>query len=258
TEEEQTDLYIKMLERAQGRRVCFRTLDVGGDKFLSSLDYPKEDNPFLGWRSIRVSLDLEEMFRQQIRAVIQAAEHGPAQLMFPMIVSMHELEVALSIVQEEKKRLESTCPLPVGIMLEVPGTVKILAKMLPLIDFVSIGTNDLIQYTLAVDRNNPKVASLYTPFHPAVLSLIQDASELCQKHQTPVSVCGEAAADPACAYLFLGLGIHSLSMNPSSIPEVKAMIRETNTKQAARAVKFALELNDSEAIKTWAQEQVRT
>ena len=256
TEEEQTDLYIKMLERAEGRRVCFRTLDVGGDKFLSSLDYPKEDNPFLGWRSIRVSLDLEEMFRQQIRAVIQAAEHGPAQLMFPMIVSMHELEVALSIVQEEKKRLESTCPLPVGIMLEVPGTVKILAKMLPLIDFVSIGTNDLIQYTLAVDRNNPKVASLYTPFHPAVLSLIQDASDLCQKHQTPVSVCGEAAADPACAYLFLGLGIHSFSMNPSSIPQVKAMIRETDTRQAARAVKFALELNDPEAIKTWAQEQV--
>ncbi|MDZ7759274.1 MAG: phosphoenolpyruvate--protein phosphotransferase [Desulfovermiculus sp.] len=256
TEEEQTDLYIRMIEKAEGRRVCFRTLDVGGDKFLSALDYPKEDNPFLGWRSIRVSLDLEEMFRQQIRAIIQAAELGPAQLMFPMIVSMHELEVALAIVEEEKKRLNATCALPVGIMLEVPGTVKILPNMLPLLDFVSIGTNDLIQYTLAVDRNNPKVASLYTPFHPAVLSLIHDAVELCRKHTTPISVCGEAAADPACAYLFLGLGIRSLSMNPSSIPQVKAMIRDTDTRLAAQAAQFALGLNDSEAIKIWAQEQV--
>ncbi len=256
TEEEQTDLYIQMLEKAQGRRICFRTLDVGGDKFLSALDYPKEDNPFLGWRSIRVSLDLEEMFRQQIRAIIRATEKGPAQLMFPMIVSMHELETSLAIVEEERTRLGARCDLPVGIMLEVPGTVKVLPSMLQLIDFVSIGTNDLIQYTLAVDRNNPKVASLYTPFHPGVLSIIAEVAEMCQKKNIPVSVCGEAAADPACAYLFLGLGIRSLSMNPSSILQVKAMIRETDTREAARAADFAMGLTDSEAIRTWAQEQV--
>lgn len=256
TEEEQTELYTRVLKHAKGLPVCFRTLDVGGDKFLSALDYPKEDNPFLGWRSIRVSLELEEMFRQQIRAILQAAEHGPAQLMFPMIVSMHELEVALAIVDEERARLKSTCALPVGIMLEVPGTAKILPSMLPLIDFVSIGTNDLIQYTLAVDRNNPKVASLYTPFHPAVLSIISDVAQICSTMQTPVSICGEAAADPACAYLFLGMGIRRLSMNPSSIPRAKAMIRNAQSSQAARAVAFALELNDSEAIRTWAQEQV--
>jgi len=176
--------------------------------------------------------------------------------MFPMIVSMHELEVALAIVDEERARLKSTCALPVGIMLEVPGTAKILPSMLPLIDFVSIGTNDLIQYTLAVDRNNPKVASLYTPFHPAVLSIISDVAQICSTMQTPVSICGEAAADPACAYLFLGMGIRRLSMNPSSIPRAKAMIRNAQSSQAARAVAFALELNDSEAIRTWAQEQV--
>jgi phosphotransferase system enzyme I (PtsP) len=256
TEEEQADLYTRVMQQADGLPVCFRTLDVGGDKFLSALDYPKEDNPFLGWRSIRVTLELEEMFRQQIRAILRAAEYGTAQLMFPMIVSMHELEVSLSIVQEEKRRLGSSIPLPVGIMLEVPGTVKILPSLLPLIDFVSIGTNDLIQYTLAVDRNNPKVASLYTPFHPAVLSIIADAAALCNKSGTPVSICGEAAADPACAYLFLGLGIRRLSMNPSSILRVKAMIREADTGQAARAVAFGLELNDSKAIRTWAQEQI--
>ncbi len=256
TEEEQTDLYTQVMQQADGLPVCFRTLDVGGDKFLSALDYPKEDNPFLGWRSIRVTLELEEMFRQQIRAILRAAEYGTARLMFPMIVSMHELEVALSIVQEEKMRLESTTSLPVGIMLEVPGTVKILPSLLPLIDFVSIGTNDLIQYTLAVDRNNPKVASLYTPFHPAVLSIIADAAALCNKAGTPISVCGEAAADPACAYLFLGLGIRRLSMNPSSILGVKAMIREANTGKAARAAEFAQDLHDAEAIRVWAQEQV--
>ncbi|WP_027371535.1 phosphoenolpyruvate--protein phosphotransferase [Desulfovermiculus halophilus] len=258
TEEEQTELYTRMLKQARGLPVCFRTLDVGGDKFLSALDYPAEDNPFLGWRSIRVSLELEEMFRQQIRAVLRAAEHGPAQLMFPMIVSMHELEVALSIVEEERRRIGADCELPVGIMLEVPGTAKILPSLLPLIDFVSIGTNDLIQYTLAVDRNNPKVASLYTPFHPAVLSIIADAAEMCRKAQTSLSVCGEAAADPACAYLFLGLGIRKLSMNPSSIPRAKAMIRNADTSEAARAADFALGLNDSEAIRSWAQEQVGT
>jgi phosphotransferase system enzyme I (PtsP) len=256
TEEEQTDLYTRVIQQANGLQVCFRTLDVGGDKFLSALDYPKEDNPFLGWRSIRVTLELEEMFRQQIRAILRAAEHGPAQLMFPMIVTMHELEVSLCMVQEERSRLGSSIKLPVGIMLEVPGTVKILPSLLPLIDFVSIGTNDLIQYTLAVDRNNPKVASLYTPFHPAVLSIVADAAAICNKAGIPVSVCGEAAADPACAYLFLGLGIQRLSMNPSSILRVKAMIRTMDTRQAAKAADFAIGLNDAEAVRVWAQEQV--
>jgi phosphoenolpyruvate-protein kinase (PTS system EI component) len=176
--------------------------------------------------------------------------------MFPMIVSMHELEASLAIVEEEKTRLKARCELPVGIMLEVPGTVKILPNMLQLIDFVSIGTNDLIQYTLAVDRNNPKVASLYSPFHPAVLSIIADVAEMCHQENTPVSVCGEAAADPACAYLFLGLGIRSLSMNPGSILQAKAMIRDMDTRKAARAAEFALGLTDPEAIRTWAQEQV--
>ncbi len=262
SEQDQTELYTRILEGAQGRTVCFRTLDVGGDKLLTSLDYPDEDNPNLGWRAIRVSLELEDIFRAQIRAVLRASTQGPIKLMFPMITTRDELQRAVSMVEDEKSALSRAGEafagsIPLGMMIEVPGTVGLLDHLLDLVDFASIGTNDLIQYALAVDRNNPKVASLYTPFHPAVLKLVHQAVLSCQSAGVPVSVCGEAAAHPKCALLFLGMGVRSLSMNPAAVPRAKSLLRSVTVPEAEAMVHEALKMDSSEAIESWLEEKLR-
>jgi len=201
SENEQFLLYKKVVEGAEGRPVTIRTLDVGGDKFLSYLDYPKEQNPYLGWRSIRVSLELDDIFRTQIRAILKASAFGHIKILFPMITTVGEVRSITSLLDEEKNLLEKRgssfdTTINIGIMVEVPGTVKILDRLLHYVDFVSIGTNDLIQYTLAVDRNNQKVAELYDPLHPAVISTILDVVSICKKNNKEVSICGEAASNP--------------------------------------------------------------
>lgn len=253
SEQEQLDLYRKVIASAGGRSVTLRTLDVGGDKFLSYLDYPKEDNPYLGWRSVRVSLDLDEVFRTQIRAVLRASAHGSIRLLFPMISAVDELTQVLQIVEEEKQRLaHQHIPfdgkLPLGVMVEVPATVKILKPLLRLVDFASIGTNDLIQYLLAVDRNNVKVARLYNPLHPAVVATIYEAIAICRSMDKPVTICGEAASNAQCAYLFVGMGAHNLSMNPAAIPLIKDFIGRISREQARETLKQVLNMEQSKQI----------
>ncbi len=253
TEDEQFSLYKKIISSAEGRAVTIRTLDVGGDKFLPYLDYPKEQNPYLGWRSIRVSLELDDVFRTQIRAVLRASAFGKLKLLFPMITSVGEIRKISRILNEEKTSLESKGipfdqEINIGIMVEVPAAVKILDRLLRYVDFVSIGTNDLIQYTLAVDRNNEKVASIYNPLHPAVISTILDVVSICKKNGKKISICGEAASNPQCAYLFLAMEADQLSMNPASIPIIKALIRKVKLADAKEVLNSVLLMEDEEMI----------
>ena len=253
SEEEQFLLYKKIVEGAEGISVTIRTLDVGGDKFLSYLDYPREQNPYLGWRSIRVSLELDDIFRAQIRAILRASAFGHIKILFPMITSVSEVKRIVSLLDEEKSSLKKRgvpfdATLNIGIMIEVPGAVKILDRLLHYINFVSVGTNDLIQYTLAVDRNNQKVASLYDPLHPAVISTILDVVSICKKNNKKVSICGEAASNPRCAYLFAGMETDQLSMNPASIPIIKDLIRKIRLTDAKEALNGVLLMEDSSEI----------
>lgn len=259
TEAEQLDLYTRILDRANGRRVTIRTLDVGGDKFLSYLDYPKEQNPYLGWRSIRVSLEMDEIFRPQLRAILRTSARGPVKMLFPMICSVKEVRQIISILAEEKKTLTSMGvaydpALPIGAMVEVPAAVKILKHLLDYFDFISIGTNDLIQYTLAVDRNNPKVAALYNPLHPAVLSIISEIISICRDRGKEVSVCGEAAANPKCAFLFTAMGVDRLSMSPSAIPIIKKLVRRMDLKNAESVLSEVLKMGDEDQISVYMDE----
>ena len=253
SEEEQFLLYKKIVEGAEGISVTIRTLDVGGDKFLSYLDYPREQNPYLGWRSIRVSLELDDIFRTQIRAILKASAFGHIKILFPMITSVSEVRKIISLLDEEKNSLKKRGvpfdeEINIGIMVEVPGAVRILDRLLRYVDFASIGTNDLIQYTLAVDRNNQKVASLYNPLHPGVVSTIAEVVSTCKKNDKGISICGESASNPHCAYLFLGMETDHLSMNPASIPIIKDLIRKVRLTDAKEALNSVAFMEDAEEI----------
>jgi phosphotransferase system enzyme I (PtsP) len=253
SEREQVDLYRRILDGAKGREVTIRTLDVGGDKFLSYLNYPKEDNPYLGWRSIRVSLEMKDVFREQLRAILRVSAFGKTRILFPMITSVTEIKAAVSILMEEKEKLrKNNIPydgsIKIGILVEVPSAVIILDKLLKYVDFISVGTNDLVQYILAVDRNNQKVASIYNPLHPAVISTIQKVISTCKEHDKPLVICGEAAANPRCAYLYLGMGVDQMSMNPSTVPAIKHLIRNTKQSDARQVLRRILEMDDADEI----------
>jgi phosphotransferase system enzyme I (PtsP) len=253
TEEEQAALYQKILSKADGLSVTIRTFDVGGDKFLSYMDYPREDNPFLGWRSIRISLDLENEFRTQIRAILRASASGNIRMMFPMITSVEEIRQVTRIVDSEKASLSKQgiphdSRIELGIMVEVPGAVPILDHILNYIDFISIGTNDLIQYLLAVDRNNQKVAKLYNALHPSVISVIADIVHTCRRRDKPVSICGEAASRLDCILLYIGMGADQISMTPSAVPAAKRFIRGIRKSDAEKTLKTVMEMEDAHEI----------
>jgi len=253
SEDEQYLLYEKIVRGAEHRSVTIRTLDVGGDKFLSYLDSPKEANPYLGWRSIRVSLGLDEIFRTQIRAILRASAMGKVKVLLPMITSVNEVRKSLDIVAEEKRSLlghdmSFDKEIAVGIMVEVPAAVRILDRLLRYVDFVSIGTNDLIQYLLAVDRNNEKVANIYNPLHPAVVSAMADIVSTCKRYDKEVSICGEAASNAQCAYLFLAMGVDRLSMAPASIPVMKDFVRKVTLEDAKETLGLAMAMEDTEEV----------
>jgi phosphotransferase system enzyme I (PtsP) len=262
SEEEQTELYSQIAERAGGMEVTVRTLDVGGDKFLPYLEAPKEDNPYLGWRSIRLTLELDSILRSQLRAILRASLKGRLKILFPMITTAAEVSTLLTLLDEVKRSLDRDGlgydpSIPVGIMLEVPGAVGILDSVLPRLDFVSIGTNDLIQYLLAADRNNPKVALLSNPLHPGVLGTIATILDLCSRHGTPASICGEAAANPASAALFLAMGARELSLNPASIPLIKDFIASLDLAHCRQCLDKARHMEGAEEIDTYLQRELQ-
>ena len=258
SEEEQVSLYTRVLEQAQGRSVTIRTFDVGGDKFLSYLEYPKEDNPFLGWRSIRLSLDLEDVFRVQIRAILRASAFGKTRMLFPMISSIDEIRQVVALVEDEKASLDRAGTdydrnLELGIMVEVPAAVPILDRLLRYVDFVNVGTNDLMQYMLAVDRNNKRVAVHFNALHPAVVSTVNEIVSVCRKFGKKLCICGEAAAVNESIFLFLGMGADHISMVPSAIPGAKEFIRSINSEDAKKALDRALKMEDAQEIKAFVQ-----
>jgi multiphosphoryl transfer protein len=245
-EDTQFQAIAEIAAKLNPRPVIVRTLDVGGDKELPYIDLPEEANPFLGVRAIRLSLRKPDLFRTQLRAILRAGSEANIQVMFPMVTSIREVRQAREMLEEEHQVLQSNqiahaWPLQTGIMVEVPGaalTSKILA---PEVDFFSIGTNDLTQYTLAAERGSAALAEFADALHPAVLRLIKQVVEAAHAHGKWVGVCGELAGDPAAAPVLVGLGVDELSLNPGGIPRIKAIVRATQTIQAQELAKQALE-----------------
>ena len=233
TEEEQYQAYRVVAEKMQGKPVTIRTMDIGGDKELSYLDLPKEMNPFLGYRAIRISLENKDMFKTQLRAILRASQYGQIKIMYPMISSINEIRKANAILEECKKELDEIGKIydrniKVGIMVETPSTAIVAYKFAKEVDFFSIGTNDLTQYFLAVDRGNELVSSLYNSFNPAVLEAIQKVIDAAHHAGISVSMCGEFAGDKRATRLLLGMGLDSFSMSASSGLTVKKIIRNSN------------------------------
>lgn len=246
-EDEQTKAYSRIVKAVAPEPVTIRTLDLGGDKLAHVLETSTEANPFLGWRGIRISLDVPELFRTQVRAILRAGVHGPVHLMLPMVSDIDQVRRARAVLDEVRAGLaaegvpHASEPL-LGIMVEVPAVALLMEQFGREVDFFSLGTNDLVQYTLAVDRGNAKVADLYEPFHPAVLRLVAAAAAGSARAGLPMGVCGEMAGDPHAAVLLLGLGVDTLSMSPGLIPEVKELIRSVDLGRVKEFAASCLEM----------------
>lgn len=236
TEEEQYAAYKAVVEEMGGRPVIIRTLDVGGDKQIDYLAMPKEANPFLGWRAVRMCLDRPELFTIQLRALWRAGCHGKLLVMFPMISSLDEVRQAKRLLELAREELvaegrQVARSLSVGIMIEIPSAALIADQLAREVDFFSIGSNDLIQYTTGVDRMNEQIAHLYQPLHPGVLSLISMVIDAAHRHGKWVGMCGEMAGDISCVPLLIGLGLDEFSMSAGSIPLVKQRVRNLSSMQ---------------------------
>ena len=251
---EQYRLYREIIEGFAPLLVNFRTLDIGGDKELPYFPHPREDNPFMGWRSIRVSLERQDIFREQLAAVLLASHYGKASIMFPLISSVDEIREAKVIFNSVKEELIQEgkpfdADIRLGIMVELPAAVQIADILIREVDYFSIGTNDLIQYTLAADRNNPRVKKYYDPFHPAVLQSIKQVVQVANKAGKEVSICGEMAADPLSALLLMGIGITEFSVSAPSIPVIKQAIRKVTMTTAREIAETVLAMETGSEIR---------
>ena len=249
-EETQFQVYKKLAELMPDQPVIIRTLDVGGDKFDAAISLPKEPNPFLGMRAIRLGLSRPELLKNQLRALLRAGVYGDIKILFPMISSLEELEGLLHLLEQLKDDLrERGIPfkdnIQVGVMIEIPSAVLIADQLAKKADFFSIGSNDLVQYTLAVDRSNEKVAKLYNPMHPAVIELIAMAAKAARDNQIWISCCGELAGDPLFTPLLVGLGVQELSMSPGALPAIRRTIRRLSMAEAEALVQDIRQAADS-------------
>lgn len=239
TREDQYELYSRVVKEFNGQPVTIRTLDIGGDKGLPYFSPPKEENPFMGWRSVRVSLDNLDIFRTQIEAILMAGRHGPVKLLFPMISSMDETRACLEVVEEARETLakegiEFADQIPIGVMIEVPAAVRLVPQLANKVDFFALGTNDLIQYLLATDRNNPLVSQYYDPLHPAVLQVLYEVTDTALSLGKGVSLCGEMATDQLTLLLLIGMGLREFSMPAPFIPRTKAFLKGVSLETACK------------------------
>lgn len=252
-EEEQYRAYRRAAKAFPQHAVYIRTFDLGGDKFPLFLHMPPEENPYLGWRAIRVCLDLPELFRTQLRALLRASAHGDVRIMLPLVNDIDELRRTRMLLEEEEDRLRGEgVPFnpgyKVGVMIETPAAAMTASELTQHADFFSVGTNDLVQYTLAVDRGNARLGHLYNPFHPSVLRLLERIADAGRAAGIEVSVCGELAANPLGVFLLLGLDITALSVGPASLPEIKKVIRAVPAGEARAAAEGALRADTAEAV----------
>ncbi len=256
SEDDQVRMYSEMVRRMEGKPVIFRTLDVGGDKVSDYLGAKREYNPFLGWRGIRFSLANRQLFKTQIKAIFRAASHGPAKLMFPMITGVQELRQAREVVDEVQSELqqdgiEHGADLEVGIMIETPSAVLAADLLAGECDFFSIGSNDLIQYTLAMDRGNTRVSYLYQPLHPAILRSIQRTVTAGHAAGIWVGLCGEMGSETRLAEVLLGLGLDEISLHGAALPKIKQVVRWTSYTEAQQVVANLIDLPTADEANQW-------
>lgn len=263
SEEEQFTVYKHVLEKMNGKRVVIRTLDIGGDKELPYLTLPKEANPFLGLRAVRLCLERQDLFRAQLRALLRASAHGKLAIMFPMIAVVSELREAKRILAEERASLESegvpvSNSLEVGIMIEIPAAALNAEALAKEVDFFSIGTNDLIQYTMAADRMNESVAYLYQPHHPSILRLVNMVIQAAKKHGKWAGMCGEMAGDSAAIPLLLGMGLHEFSMSASSVLPARELVSRLSQQEWAVLAEEALGMDSQQEVLDFVNQQLRS
>lgn len=255
TEEEQYETYKKVLDSFGDKPVVIRTLDIGGDKDLPYADLPEEENPFLGHRAIRFCLANPDIFKVQLRALLRASIHGNLWIMLPMVENVAEIRKAKDLLTQCRQELTSegvtTGDVRIGIMVEIPAAALIADRLAKEVDFMSIGTNDLTQYTLAADRGNEHVAHLYDPVHPAVLQLVRLTCDAARKEGIVAGMCGELAGDPEMTEILIGLGLQELSMSAGTIPEVKENIRKVQSDQARILADQVLEMESAEEVRQW-------
>ncbi len=255
-EDEQYETYREIVAASPNQNVTIRTLDIGGDKTVAYLGHNHhEANPFMGWRSIRLSFEHPEFFNTQIRAIVRAANefpNGTVRLMFPMVTTVEEMRKLRGMVRRAYKTLNQrglkTRELPVGMMLEVPAAAVCIESMLEMVDFVSIGSNDLVQYLMAADRDNPKVSHLCQPLAPAVIHTLKRVIEACNHSNKPVTLCGEMAGTPKAFVLLLGMGLRRFSMSPAFIPSIKQLASQTSTENARQILESVLNLKTTSQV----------
>ncbi|WP_436666744.1 phosphoenolpyruvate--protein phosphotransferase [Latilactobacillus sakei] len=250
SEDDQFEAYKSVLEGMDGKPVVVRTMDIGGDKKLPYLPLPEEMNPFLGYRAIRISLDRDDIFRTQLRALLRASNYGKLRIMFPMIATVAEFRQAKGILEEEKAKLIAagqtvSDDLQVGMMVEIPASAVLANQFAKEVDFFSIGTNDLIQYTMAADRMNERVSYLYQPYNPAILRLIKNVIDASHKEGKWTGMCGEAAGDSIMAPLLVGMGLDEFSMSATSVLRVRSLMKRLDTTELTDLVETAVNVNTS-------------
>lgn len=256
TEEDQFKAYKEAVEKCKGKLCVIRTMDIGGDKPLPYLNIPHEDNPFLGYRAVRISLQRRDLFLPQLKAILRAGVYGKVAIMIPMIINVNEFKEVKARIEDAKAELvhegkSYSDDVQVGIMVETPSAAVMTPVLAKYVDFFSIGTNDLVQYTLACDRGNANISYLYNHFNPSVLRLIQRTIQSARDNGIWAGMCGEMASDPYAAVLLMGMGIHELSMSAPSIPRVKEMLRKTTSVKAKEVLADVMKLEDGDEIREY-------
>ena len=256
TEEDQFKAYKEAVEKCKGKLCVIRTMDIGGDKPLPFLNIPHEDNPFLGYRAVRISLQRKDLFLPQLKAILRAGVYGKVAIMIPMIINVNEFKEVKARIEDAKAELvhegkSYSDDVQVGIMVETPSAAVMTPVLAKYVDFFSIGTTDLVQYTLACDRGNANISYLYNHFNPSVLRLIQRTIQSARDNGIWAGMCGEMASDPYAAVLLMGMGIHELSMSAPSIPRVKEMLRKTSSVKAKEVLADVMKLEDGDEIREY-------